>query len=102
MGVVGHAGQPTDRISSARAPPSPSSQGSSSKDLALTIRTFYLVRMIINALKMSSRLVLTVIVTVILLLLVFAVAGASILGVSLAVQGWAANPPTTIQAPASR
>jgi hypothetical protein len=58
--------------------------------------------MIINALKMSSRLVLTVLFTVVLTLLVFAVAGASILGVSLAVQGWAANPPTTIQAPASR
>ena len=68
----------------------------------LTILTFYLVRMLVNALKTSSRLVLTVIFTVILTLLVFAVAGASILGVSLAVQGWAANPPTTIQAPAAR
>ena len=68
----------------------------------LAILTLYLVRMFVNALKMSSRLVLTVIVTVILLLLVFAVAGASILGVSLAVEGWAATPPTTIQVPASR
>jgi hypothetical protein len=68
----------------------------------LTILTFYLVRMFVNALKTSSRLVMAVIFTVILTLLVFAVAGASILGVSLAVQGWAANPSTTIQAPASR
>jgi hypothetical protein len=68
----------------------------------LTIPTFYLVRMFVNALKTSSRLVLTVISTVILTLLVFAVAGASILGVSLAVQGWAANPPTTVHTPASR
>jgi len=68
----------------------------------LAILTLYLVRMFVNALKMSSRMVLTVIVTVFLLLLVFAVAGASILGVSLAVEGWAANPPTTIQVPASR
>ena len=68
----------------------------------LRILTLYLVRMFVNALKTSSRLVLTVIFTVILTLLVFAVAGASILGVSLAVQGWAANPPTTIQAPAAR
>ena len=68
----------------------------------LAILTFYLVRMFVNALKMSSRMVLTVIVTVFLLLLVFAVAGASILGVSLAVQGWAANPSATIQAPAAR
>ena len=68
----------------------------------LAILTLYLVRMFVNALKMSSRLVMTVIFTVILTLLVFAVAGASILGVSLAVQGWAANPSTTIQAPASR
>ena len=68
----------------------------------LRILTFYLVRMFVNALKTSSRLVVTVIFTVILTLLVFAVAGASILGVSLAVQGWAANPPSTIQAPVSR
>ena len=68
----------------------------------LTILTFYLVRMFVNALKMSSRLVITVVFAVVLTILVFAVAGASFLGVTLAVQGWAANPPTTINAPASR
>jgi hypothetical protein len=67
----------------------------------LTILTFYLVPMFVNTVKMSSRMVMTVIFAVVLTLLVFAVAGASILGVSLAVQGWATNPPTTIHAPAA-
>ena len=56
--------------------------------------------MIVNAIKMPPRLVLTLIYTVILILLVCAVAGASVLGISLAVQGWATNPSeTTIHAP---
>jgi hypothetical protein len=58
--------------------------------------------MIVNAVKRAPRLVMTVIATVVLTLLVFAVAGASVVGVSLAVQGWAAHPPTTIQAPVQR
>jgi hypothetical protein len=58
--------------------------------------------MFVNAVKMAPRLVMTVFAIVVLTLLVFAVAGASILGVSLAVQGWAANPPTTINAPVHR
>lgn len=68
----------------------------------LAILTLYRVRMFVNAVKMAPRLVMTVIATVVLALLVFVVAGASILGISLAVQGWAANPPTTIQAPVTR
>jgi hypothetical protein len=68
----------------------------------LAILTLYGVRMFVNAMKMAPRLVLTVIFAVIITLLVFAVAGASFLSVSLAVQGWAANPPTTIHAPVSR
>jgi hypothetical protein len=59
--------------------------------------------MFVNAVKKAPRLVMTVIATVVLTLLVFAITGASVLGVSLAVQGWAAHPPaTTIQAPVQR
>jgi len=58
--------------------------------------------MFVNAVKKAPRLVMTLIATVVLALLVFAVAGASILGVSLAVQGWAAHPPTAVQAPVTR
>jgi hypothetical protein len=58
--------------------------------------------MLVNAMKRAPRLVMTVIATVVLALLVFVVAGASILGVTLVVHGWAANPPTTVQAPITR
>jgi len=62
---------------------------------------FYGVPMIVNAVKSAPRFVMSLVFAVVLTLLVFAVAGASFLGVTLAVQGWAANPPTTINAPAS-
>ena len=68
----------------------------------LATLTFYRVRMFVNAVKMAPRLVMTVLVTVVLTLLAFAVAAASFLGFTLAVQGWAANPPTTIHAPVQR
>jgi hypothetical protein len=58
--------------------------------------------MIVNAVKMAPRLTWYLICAVALALLVFAVAGVSFVGFTLAVQGWAANPPTTIHAPASR
>ncbi|MEP7193604.1 MAG: hypothetical protein ABI903_12150 [Actinomycetota bacterium] len=58
--------------------------------------------MFVNAVKRAPRFVMSVIATVVLALLVFAVAGASVLGVSLAVQGWAAHPPTTVHAPVQR
>jgi hypothetical protein len=52
--------------------------------------------------KMAPRIVASLFFAVTLTLLVFAVAAASFMGLSLAVQGWAANPPTTSHAPAHR
>jgi hypothetical protein len=66
-----------------------------------TLRT-YGVAMFIHVVKMTSRIVMYLFAAVTLTLLVFAVAGGSFLGLSLAVQGWAANPPTTIHTPAQQ
>jgi hypothetical protein len=61
----------------------------------------YGVPMFVNAVKMVPRFIMSLFFAVALTLLVFAVAGVSFLGVTLAVQGWAASPPTTIHAPTS-
>ena len=60
----------------------------------------YRVPMFVHVVKMAPRIVAYMFFAVTLTLLVFAVAAASFLGLSLAVQGWATNPPTTSQAPA--
>ena len=62
----------------------------------------YPVPMFVNAVKMVPRFIMSLFFAVALTLLVFAVAGVSFLGVTLAVQGWAASPPTTIHAPTAR
>jgi hypothetical protein len=56
--------------------------------------------MFVHVLKMASRVVIYLLCAVTLTLLVFAVAAASLLGFTLAIQGWATSPPTTIQTPA--
>jgi hypothetical protein len=60
---------------------------------------FYHVPMFVHVVKMTPRIVMYMFFAVTLTLLVFAVAAASFLGLTLAVQGWATSPPTTIQAP---
>jgi hypothetical protein len=62
----------------------------------------YPLPMFVNAVKMVPRFIMSLFFAVALTLLVFAVAGVSFLGVTLAVQGWAASPPTTIHVPTSR
>jgi|GEM_PF-1128627 len=59
----------------------------------------YGVRMFVNVVKMTSRMVGSLLFAIALSLLAFAVAAVSMLGVTLALQGWVANPPTTIHAP---
>ena len=66
------------------------------------IPELYGVPMIVKVLKTAPRLVVTLLFAVTLTLLLFAVAGASILGFTLAVQGWAASPHTTIHVPLQR
>ena len=56
-------------------------------------------RMLVTIVRMTPRIVGSLLFAVTLSLLAFAVAAMSFLGVTLALQGWAANPPTTIQAP---
>ena len=68
----------------------------------LTILRIYGVRMIVNAVKLAPRFIWYLTCAVVLTLVLFAVAGVSFVGFTLAVQGWAANPPTTIHAPALR
>jgi hypothetical protein len=58
--------------------------------------------MFVNVVKMTPRFVLYLLFAVALSLVAFAVAGASFLGLTLALQGWATTPTTTIQAPAQR
>lgn len=59
--------------------------------------------MIVNAVKMAPRFAVNLFFAVALCLAVLLVAAVSFLGLSLALQGWATNPPsTTIQAPAGR
>jgi hypothetical protein len=58
--------------------------------------------MFIDVVKMTSRIVMYLVAAVTLTLLVFAVAGGSFLGLTLAVQGWAANPPPTLHAPSQQ
>ena len=65
-------------------------------------RAIYRVGMFVNAVKTAPRVVLNLLFAVVLTLLVIGVTAASFLGLSLAVQGWAANPSTTIQAPLHR
>jgi len=55
--------------------------------------------MFVNVVKMTPRIVGSLLFAVALFLLAFAVAAVSFLGVTLALQGWVANPPTTIHAP---
>jgi hypothetical protein len=55
--------------------------------------------MFVTVVKMTPQIVGSLLFAVALSLLAFAVAAASFLGVTLALQGWAANPPTTIHAP---
>jgi len=55
--------------------------------------------MFVTVVKMTPRIVGSLLFAVTLSLLAFAVAAASFLGVTVALQGWAANPPTTIHAP---
>jgi len=65
--------------------------------------TFYGVPMIVKAVKLAPRVVTSLIFAVTLWLAVLLVAAASVLGLTLALQGWASNPPsTTIQAPLPR
>jgi uncharacterized membrane protein len=68
----------------------------------LAVLTIYGVRMFFSVVKSTPRFVISMIFAVILILLAFALAAMSFLGVSLAFQGWAANPPTTIQVPVGR
>ena len=56
-------------------------------------------RMLVTIVRMTPRIVGSLLFAVTLSLLAFAMAAMSFLGVTLALQGWAANPPTTIQAP---
>ena len=55
--------------------------------------------MLVTIVRMTPRIVGSLLFAVTLSLLAFAMAAMSFLGVTLALQGWAANPPTTIQAP---
>ena len=55
--------------------------------------------MFVSVVKMTSRIAGSLLFAIALSLLAFAVAAVSMLGVTLALQGWVANPPTTIQAP---
>jgi hypothetical protein len=65
----------------------------------LAALTSYGVPMFVHVVKMAPRFVMYMFFAVTLTLLVFAVAAASFLGLTLAVQGWATGPPTTIHAP---
>jgi len=59
--------------------------------------------MIVKAVKLAPRLVTSLFFAVTLWLAVLLVAAVSVLGLTLALQGWASNPPsTTIQGPAQR
>jgi hypothetical protein len=59
--------------------------------------------MIVKAVKLAPRLVTSLIFAVTLWLAVLLVAAVSVLGLTLALQGWASNPAsTTIQVPAQR
>jgi hypothetical protein len=60
----------------------------------------YVVPMFVNVLRMTPRVVMRMFFAVTLTLLVFAVAAMSLLSLTLAIQGWATNPPTTNNAPA--
>ena len=68
----------------------------------LATPAIYRVGMSFNAVKTAPRVVLNLLFAVVLTLLVIGVTAASLLGVSLAVHGWATNPSTTIQAPLHR
>ena len=59
----------------------------------------YILLMFVHCMKMAPRVVMYLFCAVTLALLVIGVVGASLLGLSLAVQGWVTSPPTTIQAP---
>jgi heme/copper-type cytochrome/quinol oxidase subunit 4 len=58
--------------------------------------------MFVKVVKRAPRFVISLLFAVILTLLAFGVALASFLGVTLALQGWATHPLTTIHAPAQR
>jgi hypothetical protein len=61
----------------------------------------YILPMFVHVVKMTPRVVIYLFGAVTLTLVVFAVAAASFLGFTLAVQGWVTSPPTTTQAPAA-
>jgi len=58
--------------------------------------------MSLNVVRKAPRFVLTLLFAVVLTLVAFALAALSFLGFTVVVQGWAANPPTTINAPSQR
>lgn len=75
---------------------------SQSVHLALATPTIYGVPMFVNVVRMTPRFVLYLLFAVALSLLAFAVAAASFLGFTLALEGWATNPTTSIQSPVQR
>jgi heme/copper-type cytochrome/quinol oxidase subunit 4 len=58
--------------------------------------------MFVKVLKYIPRFIVSMLAAVILTLLAFGIAAASFLGLSLALQGWATHPPTTVNAPVQR
>jgi hypothetical protein len=58
--------------------------------------------MFVKVVKYIPRFIVSMLAAVVLTLLAFGVAGASFLGVTMALQGWATHPGTTINAPVQR
>jgi hypothetical protein len=58
--------------------------------------------MLVNAVKMAPRFVVNLTFAVVLCLAVVLVAAVSVLGFTIALEGWATSPSTTIHAPAQR
>jgi hypothetical protein len=58
--------------------------------------------MVVHVVKMAPRIVMNLVIAAALTLLVFAVAAASFLGLTLAVRGWATSPPTAVHAAVHR
>jgi hypothetical protein len=68
----------------------------------LTTAKTYGVPMIVKAVKMAPRFVVNLTFAVVLCLAVVLVIGVSVLGLTVALQGWVTNPSTTIHAPTAR
>jgi hypothetical protein len=58
--------------------------------------------MFVKVVKYIARFFVSMVAAVVLTLLAFGLAGASFLGISMAVQGWATHPGTTVNAPVQR